>query len=48
MARLEAPNGGLLHERHRLLMISHWLRVAIVTAYGLLVFWMLAQSAWRV
>lgn len=47
MARLEAPDGGLLRERYRLMMASHWLRVAIVTAYALLVLWMLAQSAWR-
>jgi hypothetical protein len=47
MAHLEAPDGGLLRERYRLMMASHWLRVAIVTAYALLVLWMLAQSAWR-
>jgi hypothetical protein len=47
MARLEAPDGGVLPERYRLLLITHWLRVAIVTAYGLVVLWMLAQSACR-
>jgi hypothetical protein len=47
MARLEAPGGGLLTERYQLMMTSHWLRVGIVTAYALLVLWMLAQSAWR-
>lgn len=47
MARLEAPNGGLLRERYRTLMISHWLRVGIVTAYALLLLWMLAQSVWH-
>ena len=47
MGRLEAPNGGLLTERYQLMMTSHWLRVGIVTAYALLVLWMLAQSAWR-
>jgi hypothetical protein len=47
MARLEGPNGALLPERYQLLLISHWLRVGIVTAYALLVFWMLAQSGWR-
>ena len=47
MARLEGPNGALLLERYQLLLTSHWLRVAIITAYALLVFWMLAQSAWR-
>ena len=47
MAHLEAPSGGLLRERYQQLMFSHWLRVGIVTAYALLVLWMLAQSAWR-
>lgn len=47
MARLEAPGGGLLPDRYRLLMTTHWVRVGIVTAYALLVLWMLAQSAWR-
>lgn len=46
MARLEAPDGGMLRDRYQLLLISHWLRVAIVTAYALLALWMLAQSAW--
>jgi hypothetical protein len=46
MARLEAPQAGLALERFRLLMITHWLRVAIVTAHGALTLWMLAQSAW--
>jgi hypothetical protein len=30
----------LYHE----LMLTHWIRVAIVTAYGLLAFWMLMRS----
>jgi hypothetical protein len=47
MARLEAPDGGLLPERYQVLMTTHWLRVGIITAYGLLVCWMLARSAWR-
>jgi hypothetical protein len=47
MARIEAPEGGLLLERYRLLMTTHWLRVAIVSVYALLTLWMLAQSAWR-
>jgi hypothetical protein len=46
MARLEEPNGGLALERFRLLLATHWLRVAIVTAYGVLTLWMLARSAW--
>jgi len=45
MARLEAPDGGLLRERYRLLITTHWLRVALVTAYAALALWMLATSA---
>jgi hypothetical protein len=45
MARLEAPDGGLLLARYRLLMTTHWLRVALVTAYAALALWMLIQSA---
>lgn len=48
MARLEDPAGGLALERFRLLMHTHWLRVAIVTAYGALTLWMVARSAWLV
>ena len=48
MAHLEAPSGGLLLDRYRLLMTTHWLRVGIVSAYAVLALWMLAQSAWRV
>jgi hypothetical protein len=46
MARLEAPVGGLMAERYRLLLRTHWLRVLIVTSYALVTFWMLARSAW--
>lgn len=46
MARLEQPNGELALERFHLLMRTHWLRVAIVTAYGALTLWMMARSAW--
>lgn len=45
MAHLEAPGGGLVAERYRL-MSTHWLRVTIVTAYGVLTLWMLAKRAW--
>jgi hypothetical protein len=45
MARLEAPDGGLLLERYRLLMTTHWLRVALVTAYAAVALWMQATSA---
>ncbi len=46
MARLEDASGALAVERFRLLMATHWLRVMIVTAYGVLTLWMLAESAW--
>lgn len=46
MARLENAGGELAVERFSLLMGTHWLRVAIVTAYGALMLWMVAQSAW--
>ncbi|MGC1870814.1 MAG: hypothetical protein WA700_07640 [Acidobacteriaceae bacterium] len=36
---------GLSLPNYHLLMTSHWLRVAIVTAYGLVALWTLAQSA---
>jgi len=44
--RLELPNGELAVERLHLLTRTHWLRVAIVTAYGALTLWMFARSAW--
>ena len=47
MAHLEGPDGTLLADRYRLLMTTHWLRVAIVTAYGALTLWMVGMSAWR-
>jgi hypothetical protein len=46
MARLTQavnPDGAWTPE-FRLLLTSHWLRVALVTAYGLLVFWMALVS----
>jgi hypothetical protein len=46
MARIETPSGALSLERYQLLMHTHWIRVAIVSVYGLLVLWMLAQSKW--
>lgn len=36
MARLESPDGALDPARYRLLMTTHWLRVALVTAYAVL------------
>jgi hypothetical protein len=44
MADIQAPDGGLSPERYHLLMTTHWLRVAIITAHGLLLCWMLARS----
>jgi hypothetical protein len=44
MARLSTPEAGLSLLLYRKLMVSHWLRVAIVTAYGVLAFWMLWRS----
>jgi hypothetical protein len=35
----------LSRERYELLMSTHWMRVGIVSAFGILVVWMLAQSA---
>jgi len=46
MARLESSSGGLDLKRYKLMMVTHWARVGIVSAYGLLVLWMLARSAW--
>jgi hypothetical protein len=39
MARLETQAGGLDMARFQLLMATHWLRVAIVTAYAALLTW---------
>lgn len=44
MARLEAPGGGLDPYRYRLLMLTHWLRVMVITAYSALLGWMMAIS----
>jgi hypothetical protein len=44
MARLATRETGLLLPLYHELMVSHWLRVAIVTAYGVLAFWMLVQT----
>jgi hypothetical protein len=46
MARLGPPTEGAGRDRFRLLLATHWLRVAIVTTYAALAIWMLAQSAW--
>ena len=44
MARLATREQGLLLPNYRMLMSTHWLRVAIVTAFGLLLFAMLAEA----
>lgn len=44
MVRLDAPDGGLARDRYGLLLATHWLRVAIVTAYALLLLWMLSLT----
>lgn len=44
MARLADSETGLILPLYRRLMASHWIRVALVTSYGLLAFWMLVKS----
>src|SRR5262249_34636808 len=44
MARLSTPTTGLVLPLYRRLMLNHWLRVAIVTAYGILAFWMVNRT----
>jgi hypothetical protein len=44
MARLANPQTGLIQSLYDRLMLTHWIRVALVTAYGLLAFWMLLKS----
>ncbi len=44
MARLATRENGLLLDNYRLLMTTHWLRVAIVSAYGVLISLMLMKS----
>ena len=46
MARLATPETGLSLPLYQKLMVTHWLRVAIISAYGILTFWMLARSSW--
>jgi hypothetical protein len=46
MARLSTPGGGMVRELFPLLLATHWLRVAIVTAYGALATWMLVKATW--
>jgi hypothetical protein len=45
MARLADPETGrLILPLYRELLLTHWIRVALVTGYGLLAFWMLLKS----
>jgi hypothetical protein len=44
MARLETTNGALDRQRYGLMVRTHWARVGLISAYGILVLWMLAQS----
>ncbi len=45
MARLVTPDSGMsLHDYH-LLMSTHWIRLALITAYGIASFYMLIKSA---
>ena len=45
MARLVSSDGTMLLRDYRLLMSTHWIRVALVTAYGVAYFHMLMKSA---
>lgn len=45
MARLIAPDGVMLLADYQLLMSTHWIRVALVSAYGITYFYMLIKSA---
>lgn len=44
MARLANPESGLIYPLYHQLILTHWIRVALVTAYRLLAFWMLIKS----
>jgi hypothetical protein len=45
MARLVAPDGAMLLRDYQLLMSTHWIRVALITAYGITYFYVLIKSA---
>jgi hypothetical protein len=45
MARLVTPDGVMLLRDYGLLMSTHWIRVALITAYGITYFIMLIRSA---
>jgi hypothetical protein len=44
MARLVKPNGEMLLRDYQLLMSTHWIRLALITAYGITSFHMLIKS----
>jgi hypothetical protein len=44
MARVSTPGTGLIVPLYRQLMLTHWIRVALITAYGLLTFWMFVRT----
>src|SRR5262249_8991403 len=45
MARLEAVSGPVYGALYEQLMTTHWLRVAIITAYGALAVWLVARNS---
>ena len=47
MARLVKPDGEMLLRDYQLLMSTHWIRLALITAYGISSFYMLIQSMVR-
>ena len=44
MARLVKPNGEMLLHDYQLLMSTHWVRLALITAYGITSFYVLIKS----
>jgi len=45
MARLVKQDGGMSLRGYQLLMSTHWVRLALITAYGIAAFYMLIKSA---
>lgn len=45
MARLVTPDSGMSLHDYDLLMSTHWIRLALITAYGVTSFYMLIKSA---
>ena len=44
MARVADPHSGLVAPLYRQLTLTHWLRVFLVTVYGVLASWMLVRT----